>query len=268
MMSLRLAWPLSKNCADPVLKTVSRSASSEVVVAEFELGCRFTLPDAERVEAGLAVAARAIGADQFEHPDLLHLVFGGNLGGDAFGLGFQAVPTETLEVGNDGAVGHIDGRVVHHRQPVEVAPPLFRHAIRIVEIGLVERLHVGTVAPGEVGTAPHSFDKRCDRYARRSAYTVDPRVRCANALAGLALLTRARRTACLFHAEVTQPAAGQIPWLSSMVRILPMARVGLRPLGQTLTQFMIPRQRNTLNGSSRAASRSAVAVSRLSARNR
>ena len=47
-----------------------------------------------------------------------------------------------------------------------------------------------------------------------------------------------------------------------------MASVGFRPLGQTLTQFMMPRQRNTLKGSSKSVRRSSVAVSRLSARKR
>ncbi len=55
---------------------------------------------------------------------------------------------------------------------------------------------------------------------------------------------------------------------NNMLRICPIARVGFNPLGHTLTQFMIPRQRNTLNGSSRSAKRSSVAVSRLSAKKR
>ena len=59
-----------------------------------------------------------------------------------------------------------------------------------------------------------------------------------------------------------------VPCCISMVRILPIARVGLRPLGQTLTQFMMPRQRKTLNGSSKLASRSSVSVSRESAKKR
>ena len=41
--------------------------------------------------------------------------------------------------------------------------------------------------------------------------------------------------------------------------ILPMARVGLRPFGQTSTQFMIVWQRNSRYGSSRLSSRSSVA---------
>src|SRR5690606_37782919 len=60
----------------------------------------------------------------------------------------------------------------------------------------------------------------------------------------------------------------QVLLCSNIDRICPMARVGFRPLGQTATQFMIPRQRNTLNGSSSLDKRSVVAVSRLSARKR
>src|SRR5690625_857670 len=53
-----------------------------------------------------------------------------------------------------------------------------------------------------------------------------------------------------------------------MSRILPIARVGLSPLGHTATQFMMPLQRNTLNGSCSSARRSRVAVSRESTRKR
>lgn len=59
-----------------------------------------------------------------------------------------------------------------------------------------------------------------------------------------------------------------VPCCISMVRILPIARVGLSPLGHTLTQFMMPLQRKTLNGSSKLASRSSVSVSRESAKKR
>ena len=50
--------------------------------------------------------------------------------------------------------------------------------------------------------------------------------------------------------------------------ILPIARVGFNPLGQTSTQFMIVWQRNRRYGSSRLSSRSALPWSRLSARKR
>lgn len=57
----------------------------------------------------------------------------------------------------------------------------------------------------------------------------------------------------------------QPAWSSSILLICPIARVGLSPFGQTLTQFIIPRQRNKLNGSSRRARRACVSLSRLSA---
>ena len=43
-----------------------------------------------------------------------------------------------------------------------------------------------------------------------------------------------------------------------------MALVGFRPFGHTDTQFMILRQRNKLNGSSKRARRARISVSRLS----
>ena len=70
------------------------------------------------------------------------------------------------------------------------------------------------------------------------------------------------------HVSCPGGPPAQVPRESSMPRILPIAFVGLRPFGHTDTQFMMPRQRNTLNGSSSFASRSSVAVSRLSARKR
>ena len=53
-----------------------------------------------------------------------------------------------------------------------------------------------------------------------------------------------------------------------MSLILPIARIGFSPLGQTSTQFMIEWQRNSRYGSSRLSSRSLVAWSRVSARKR
>src|SRR5690625_7145146 len=55
---------------------------------------------------------------------------------------------------------------------------------------------------------------------------------------------------------------------NNIVRICPIARVGFKPLGHTATQFWMPRQRNTLNGSSKLDSRCSVALCRLSATNR
>src|SRR5688572_15804336 len=56
--------------------------------------------------------------------------------------------------------------------------------------------------------------------------------------------------------------------LTMISLILPIARVGLSPFGQTSTQFMIVWQRNRRYGSSRLSSRSAVSWSRVSAMKR
>ena len=56
--------------------------------------------------------------------------------------------------------------------------------------------------------------------------------------------------------------------LTMISLILLIALVGLSPLGQTSTQFMIVWQRNSRYGSSRLSRRSAVASSRLSAMKR
>lgn len=60
----------------------------------------------------------------------------------------------------------------------------------------------------------------------------------------------------------------QVEWRSSMRLIWPIARMGFKPFGQTETQLPMLRQRKTLNGSCSFSSRSLVAVSRLSLRNR
>src|SRR5688572_20558202 len=69
-----------------------------------------------------------------------------------------------------------------------------------------------------------------------------------------------------------QPLSGspvhQTARLTSISLMLLIALVGLRPLGQTSTQFMMVWQRNRRYGSSRLSSRSLVAWSRESARKR
>src|SRR6185436_11136709 len=67
---------------------------------------------------------------------------------------------------------------------------------------------------------------------------------------------------------VVRHAIHQTARLTMISLILPMARVGLRPFGQTSTQFMMVWQRNRRYGSSRLSRRSAVAWSRESAMKR
>src|SRR6185436_10523177 len=67
---------------------------------------------------------------------------------------------------------------------------------------------------------------------------------------------------------IARHAIHQTERLTMISLILPMARVGLRPFGQTSTQFMMVRQRNRRYGSSRLSRRSAVAWSRVSAMKR
>ena len=89
-----------------------------------------------------------------------------------------------------------------------------------------------------------------------------------------AIFDVASATTVAFCAQKKRRPAGRLfafrytPRSRSMDRMWPMARVGFSPLGQTLTQFMMPWHRNRLNGSSRRDRRSSVASSRLSARNR
>ena len=65
----------------------------EVVVGEVQLGRRLALPHAERVQRRPQVAPATIGDDEFEHANLLALVLGSDLGGNAFRLCPQAVAT-------------------------------------------------------------------------------------------------------------------------------------------------------------------------------
>ena len=80
-----------------------------------------------------------------------------------------------------------------------------------------------------------------------------------------------RRFSCVRPSARSPPGAGsarQTARLTMTSLILPIASVGLRPLGQTSTQFMIVWQRNSRYGSSRLSSRSLVAWSRVSAMKR
>ena len=210
----------------------------EMVVGEIQLRRRRAFPQVQGVELSLAVAEFAVRVDQLPDTDLLEFVLRGNLGADAFRPCAKTIAPEPLEVAHDGTVRHVAGDTLDHRQLLEVTPPLLRNAVRILEIGFVEGLDVG-VAGGKLGVRPHAFNEGVGQ--------------------GSAPLSSQSRP---------RPPALQMPCCNSIVRILPIARVGFSPLGQTLTQFMMPRQRKTLNGSSSAASRSALAVSRLSARNR
>src|SRR5688572_29410762 len=67
---------------------------------------------------------------------------------------------------------------------------------------------------------------------------------------------------------VARHAIHQTARLTMMSLILVIARVGLSPLGQRSTQFMMVWQRKRRYGSSRLSSRSAVAWSRESAMKR
>src|SRR5450432_606759 len=80
-------------------------------------------------------------------------------------------------------------------------------------------------------------------------------------LAQRAIVDRALRVHAIVDDAISVHQTARLT-ISSL--ILPIARVGFRPFGQTSTQFMIVWQRNRRYGSSRLSRRSPVAWSRLS----
>ena len=216
----------------------------QVVVGQIENRRRRALHHPQGVDGRSFVTSMTIGAEQFGDPHLLALMLRGNVSADGFRSRPQPVATQNLEVLDDRAVGNVGiDRAGDRWQLVEVLAPLLGHGIRIFQKRLEQGFHVPHVATRQVRAVAHAFEERL-------SHRFSPR--------------RNQSTGQI----VAAVEGSQVPCWSSMVRILPMARVGLRPLGQTLTQFMMPLHRNTLNGSSSAARRSSVAVSRLSARKR
>ena len=132
---------------------------AEAVVAELQLRRRRPLPQVERVEARLAMAAVAIRADQLQNADLGAFVRRRDVRRDPFRTRLQAVAPQTLEMPYHGAVRNVLRGTVDARQRVEVAAPLLGHAGRVFEIGIEERLDV----PGarrQVGTRPQACQMR------------------------------------------------------------------------------------------------------------
>ena len=229
----------------------------QVVIRQIEDRCRGAFHHSQRINRGALVTTMTICRDQLRNADLFAFVVVGDLGGNRLRSRAETVAADQFEMANDRAVRYI-GRddTVDARQLFEVRPPFRRNVVRVLEIGFVQRLDVRDVAAREVRGLLHLFEEGFRHPYRRSFYSP------TQSLAACA------STGLCGDPRAWARAADQVPCCSSIDRILPIARVGLSPFGHTLTQFMMPRQRKTLNGSSSSARRSAVAVSRLSARNR
>jgi hypothetical protein len=241
----------------------------------------------ERVEVGLLVPALPVGGDQRQHPHLLALVLRGlRVVGDGR-LRAHAHLADARKAFAQRAVRNVldqAGLALYPGQLVEIVAPLLRHAVGVAQIAFVEVLDVGGVAPGDMRAAPEQLHRTLLHHATLSSCASGSRPAGmassigsregrvpANPPAPRAPLPGWKQRGplvcqhCLSDRSVRGCQAARV---SSMLRMWPMARVGLRPLGHTLTQFWIPWQRNTLKGSSRRDRRSSVAVSRLSARKR
>ena len=132
---------------------------AEAVVAELQLRRRRALPQAEGIEARLAMAAVAVGADEFQHADLRPFVRRRDIRRDPLRARLQAVAAQALEVAHHRAVGNVLHAAVHARQRVEMAAPLGGHAGGVFEVRLEERLDVHG-AGGQVRTRPQACQMR------------------------------------------------------------------------------------------------------------
>ncbi len=233
----------------------------------------------QRVQVGILVTAKPVGVDQLENADLLFFGLGyggrGALGGGepALVLGYVSELLSNISVWNIGSVV-----AWYTWKLVEITPPFFRNTVGILEVGFKQILNIGQIPTLQVRRPPQLLHYAF-MHGTRSPLTG---LRVSKRSPGLlgAGSVPLRDTVLPLRASNSGPqAAPSVFWRErcrnnqvvrciSIVRICPIARVGLSPFGQTLTQFMIPRQRNTLKGSSRLSRRSAVAVSRLSARKR
>ena len=131
----------------------------EAVVGKLQFRCRFALPEAKRVEVGLAVAPQTVGVDELQHAHLLALVIGNRRGAQALRACLVAVAAQALEVIDDGAVGHVGELADDGGQAVEIAPPLVAHLAGIFQVGLEQRLYIG-VSGGELRICAQLFERR------------------------------------------------------------------------------------------------------------
>ena len=131
----------------------------EAVVAQFQFRHRGAFPEAERIEPRPAVAAVAVGADQFENADLRPFVRRRHIRRHPLRARLEAVAPQPLEVPHHAAVGHVRRVVAFAGQAVEVAAPLLGDVRGVFQIRLEERLHVG-VAGGKVGAGAQAGQVR------------------------------------------------------------------------------------------------------------
>ena len=132
----------------------------QLVGRELQVPDMLPLGNTQRVQVGLLVTALAIGGNQLDYPNLFALVFG-SLGVVLYrGLGTHPHLADLGEaVANDGVgnVLHLDEVRLHPGEFVEIVAPLFGNPIGVLEIGLIEVLHVGGITTSDMGTPPQEF---------------------------------------------------------------------------------------------------------------
>ncbi len=134
----------------------------QLVKGQLEVRYLLTFRQPQGVEPGFLVAALAVGRDQLDNADLLALVIG--CLGVVLDRRCRAHPhlADLGEaVANDGVrnIQQLYHRGLDLRQFVEILAPLFRHTVGVLEVDLVEVLHVSRIAARYMRAAPQLFHR-------------------------------------------------------------------------------------------------------------
>ena len=128
---------------------VAQVGFGEAVMRGLQFGNVGPFGPLERIELSPAIAEEAVGIDHLQHADLTLVVGGraGRTGRTALG--------QFGERRDDRRMGHVGSCARQMLQGFEVAAPGIRYGTRIGEIGLVQFLDKGRIAPEEVGMTQH-----------------------------------------------------------------------------------------------------------------
>src|SRR5690606_26902739 len=128
----------------PNLKNGIEIGGRKLMKFEIEIGDGIALPEAERIEARLLMAALAISANQLQDTHLLALV----LGNAAVGRRSRTAHPGARQLGEmrtDRRVRRILCRTVYAGQLGKIFAPLFGDRIGVHQIGFVELFHIGGI---------------------------------------------------------------------------------------------------------------------------
>ena len=111
-----------------------------------ELGDRFTLPQAQRVEVGILVATEAEGVDQLQYANLLGIHLGIGNGGAVTG----GVLGQAAEIVANLGMGLFYCMSIDLGQRLEQIAPFVGHGLGVFQEGFVQILNVACIRTSQV----------------------------------------------------------------------------------------------------------------------